>query len=251
MVSRRRHHRAHQNPNVLRTAWRGPDRIRSEFSRLTLPVSDDRNWTGSCWRRCQSTKDRRTRTIWRDVTQAKPAISVAEITVAVSKLWRCCSKRRTPGGNGPGGNLLSPPAPENDRLSSLFRDWPLACIGRIGSPCAVPENGTVLMKTDEGRDENGEHNSGERSCVRHGRRNGHRRWTNRAPGADVLFLRLQVQREVRCESGALPGQVRGTTEERPRLLRLSPGSPLSKRPQPRRIRFHFLPARTVSAPSPE
>jgi hypothetical protein len=33
--------------------------------------------------------------------------------------------------------------------------------------------------------------------VRHGHRNGYRRSTNRAQGADVLFLRLKVQREVR------------------------------------------------------
>lgn len=47
------------------------------------------------------------------------------------------------------------------------------------------------------RDDNEEHNRGERSCVRHGRKTGYRRWTNRAQRADVLLLRLQVKREIR------------------------------------------------------
>jgi hypothetical protein len=28
----------------------------------------------------------------------------------------------------------------------LVRDWPLACTGSMGSFCAVPENGSVLVK---------------------------------------------------------------------------------------------------------
>src|ERR1035441_6415710 len=47
------------------------------------------------------------------------------------------------------------------------------------------------------RDQNGEYNSCERSCVRYGHRGGYRRWTNRVQRADVLLLLLQVQRELR------------------------------------------------------
>ena len=106
-----------------------------------------------------------------------------------------------------------------DRTS--FRDWPLACIGSIGVPVPCPRNGTVLVKTDEGREENGEHNSCERSCVRYGRRDGYRRWPNRAQRADVLLLRLQVQREIRSQSGAVSGQVFGSAGKQPWMLRLN------------------------------
>ena len=60
-----------------------------------------------------------------------------------------------------------------------------------------------------------EHSDCEGSCVRHGHRNVHRRWTSRTRRADVLLLRLQVQRQVRAEPGAIPGQVCGDSEERP------------------------------------
>jgi hypothetical protein len=56
-------------------------------------------------------------------------------------------------------------------------------------------------------------------------RNGYRRRTNRAQGADVLLLWLQVQREVRSYSGAIRGQVCGNAEERPGLLQLNPTTP--------------------------
>jgi outer membrane protein len=67
---------------------------------------------------------------------------------------------------------------------------------------------------------NSSEGSGERSCVRHGRGNGYRRWTDRPQGAHVLLLRPEVQREVRRQSGAISGQVRGIGNERLRLLQL-------------------------------
>src|ERR1019366_7370908 len=62
-------------------------------------------------------------------------------------------------------------------------------------------NGTAVAKLrrDTRRAQNEKHNSSERSCLRHGDRNGYRRWTNRAQRADVLLLRLQVQSQVRSE----------------------------------------------------
>src|SRR5450756_2340154 len=57
-----------------------------------------------------------------------------------------------------------------------------------------PANGhLVAQETSEQRRQcNEEHNSCKGSCVRHGRRIGYRRRTNRLQRADVLLLRLQV-----------------------------------------------------------
>src|ERR1035437_7489369 len=95
------------------------------------------------------------------------------------------------------GYWHSAPDRENHRLESFFRDLPPSCTGNIGSPCAVPENGTGTREDERGRDDDEERNICEGSCLRHGRRNDYRRWTNRVQRADVLLLRRQVQREVR------------------------------------------------------
>ena len=101
-------------------------------------------------------------------------------------------------------------------------DWPPGCTANIGSPCA-PSLGE-RDHDEQRRHCNEKHNSRKRSCVRHGRRSSYRRWANRVQRADVLLLRLQVQREVRQQSSAILGQVSGNAEERPRLLRLDRNS---------------------------
>ena len=62
-------------------------------------------------------------------------------------------------------------------------------------------------------------------AVRYEHRNGYRCRTNRAQRADVLLLRLQVQREVRSTPEQYVGQVCGNAEERPGLLQLNPTTP--------------------------
>src|ERR1035437_493967 len=86
---------------------------------------------------------------------------------------------------------------KSSHLESFSGTGHLLALEIRGSPCAVPENGPGTCECERRRDDNEEHNSCERSCVRHGRRNGYRRWTYRVQRADVLLLRLQVQREVR------------------------------------------------------
>ena len=94
----------------------------------------------------------------------------------------------------PGRNMLPNP-------NSLLGTGHLRALGNRGGPCTCPsgtEQGLVTPKI--GRHGNEERNSCERSCVRHGYRIGHRRWTNRVQRADILFLRLEVQGEVRPRS---------------------------------------------------
>ena len=75
------------------------------------------------------------------------------------------------------------------------------------------------------KDDHEKHNNCERSCMWYGHRTSYRSWTNRAQRADVLLLRLQVQRNVRSSPGAICGQVCGNAQEQPGLLQLSPTTP--------------------------
>jgi len=73
-------------------------------------------------------------------------------------------------------------------------EWPISC--REMREALVPSPRSGRIREDERRrDDNEEDNSRERSRARYGDRSGYRRWTKRAPSADVLLLRLQVQRE--------------------------------------------------------
>src|ERR1035441_6086276 len=85
--------------------------------------------------------------------------------------------------------------------------------------------GQVLVKAERKRDEDENHHNCKRSSVRHGRRDVQRRGPFRAQRADLLFLWVELQREVRCQSRALRRQVRDRAQERAWLLRLDPTTP--------------------------